>query len=163
TVGGTALRETIKGKTEGYREEVLVVCPALNSPLRHWASDEDAARAAAQDRLDASLARLRDAGISARGEIGDAEPLQAMGDVRQHPGRAASPALGRRQGGELAGSAYGYTGPDGQWGTDRGAQSLDAEGRASWLDPPHFEVCELHVRPDRQRLGIGARLLDELL
>jgi hypothetical protein len=23
---------------------VLVVCPALNSPLRHWVSDEDGAR-----------------------------------------------------------------------------------------------------------------------
>ena len=80
TVGGAALREAIKSKSEGFRVEVLVVCPALNSPIRHWASDEDAARAAAQDRLDASLGRLREVGISARGEIGDAEPLQAMED-----------------------------------------------------------------------------------
>jgi hypothetical protein len=81
TVGGTALREVIRQKSERYREEVLVVCPALNSPLRHWASDEDGARAAAQTRLDASLSRLREAGINARGEIGDAEPLQAMEDA----------------------------------------------------------------------------------
>jgi len=81
TVGGAALREAIKSKSEGFRVEVLVVCPALNSPIRHWASDEDAARAAAQDRLDASLGRLREVGISARGEIGDAEPLQAMEDA----------------------------------------------------------------------------------
>ena len=81
TVGGHALRETIKEKSEGVHEEVLVVCPALNSPLRHWASDEDAARAAAHQRLEASLARLREFGVSARGEIGDAEPLQAMEDA----------------------------------------------------------------------------------
>ena len=60
TVGGEALREMIHEKAEGYREEVLVVTPALNSPLRHWVSDEDDARAAAQRRLNESLARLLD-------------------------------------------------------------------------------------------------------
>ena len=81
TVGGGALREMIAQKSEGYREDVLVVTPALNSPLRHWASDEDAARDAARRRLDASLTRLREVGISARGEIGDGEPLQAIEDA----------------------------------------------------------------------------------
>ena len=55
--------------------------PALNSPLRHWASDEDGARVAAQKRLNTSLDRLRSLGIDARGEIGDGEPLQAMEDA----------------------------------------------------------------------------------
>jgi len=81
TVGGETLRDCIRQKTEGYREEVLVVTPALNSPLKHWASDEDEARAAAQKRLDASLARLRQAGVQARGEVGDGEPLQAIEDA----------------------------------------------------------------------------------
>ncbi len=63
TVGGEKLRECIRSRSEGFRERVLVVCPALNSPLRHWASDEDPARAAAQDRLQKSLARLRELGI----------------------------------------------------------------------------------------------------
>jgi nucleotide-binding universal stress UspA family protein len=81
TVGGHMLRDTIHEKAEGYREEVLVVTPALNSPLKHWASDEDEARAAAQKRLEASLARLREAGIDARGEVGDGEPLQAIEDA----------------------------------------------------------------------------------
>jgi hypothetical protein len=80
TVGGSTLRNCIRAKSEGYREQVLLVCPALNSPLRHWASDEDGARAAAQRRLDASLGRLRESGIDARGEVGDAEPLQAIED-----------------------------------------------------------------------------------
>jgi hypothetical protein len=81
TVGGERLREEIKRRSEGYAEQVLVVCPALNSPLRHWASDEDGARAQAQDRLTASLSRLRELGIDAKGEVGDGEPLQAMEDA----------------------------------------------------------------------------------
>jgi hypothetical protein len=80
TVGGQTLRDEIRRRSEGYEEEVLVVCPALNSPIRHWASDEDRARANAQLRLDASLARLAEAGIEARGQVGDCEPLQAIED-----------------------------------------------------------------------------------
>ena len=81
TVAGGRLHDEIRKRSEGYREQVLVVCPALNSPLRHWASDEDPARAAAQDRLRSSLDRLRELGIEARGEVGDGDPLQAMEDA----------------------------------------------------------------------------------
>jgi hypothetical protein len=80
-VGGGTLREVIAQKAEGFDEEVLVVCPALNSPLRHWVSDEDGARAQAQARLDESVGRLREAGINTRGEIGDGDPLQAIEDA----------------------------------------------------------------------------------
>ena len=80
TVGGQLLRETIKERSAGYTELVYVVAPALTSPLRYWASDEDEARARAQQRLEESLARLREAGIDARGEVGDADPLQAIED-----------------------------------------------------------------------------------
>jgi hypothetical protein len=81
TVGGEALREEITRRAEGYREDVLVVCPALNAPLRHWVSDEDGARVAAQERLEASLARLAAAGVDARGEVGDGDPIQAIEDA----------------------------------------------------------------------------------
>ena len=81
TVGGERLRQEIHRRSEGKEEQVLVITPALNSPLRHWASDEDGARAEAQERLSASLARLRALGIDAKGEIGDAEPVQAMEDA----------------------------------------------------------------------------------
>jgi hypothetical protein len=81
TVGGRTLREMIRQRSEGVREEVLVVCPALNSPLRTWTSDEDRAREAAQERLDESLSRLREAGINVRGEVGDGDPLQAIEDA----------------------------------------------------------------------------------
>jgi nucleotide-binding universal stress UspA family protein len=81
TVGGERLRDELRKRSEGFREQVLVVCPALNSPLRHWASDEDTARAAAQKRLQSSLERLRALGIEARGEVGDGDPLQALEDA----------------------------------------------------------------------------------
>ena len=81
TVGGEALREQIGRRSEGHRVNVLVVTPALNSPLRHFTSDIDQAREQAGQRLEASLARLREAGIEARGEVGDGDPLQAIEDA----------------------------------------------------------------------------------
>lgn len=81
TVGGSELLDRIRQLSEGAQTRVLVVSPALNTPLRHLASDEDPARAAAQDRLHRSLARLEQEGIEARGEVGDGDPLQAIDDA----------------------------------------------------------------------------------
>ena len=81
TVGGEELREVLLGKAEGVAEDVLVICPALNSQLRTWLSDEDCARAAAESRLRTSLAQLDASGVTARGEIGDGDPLQALEDA----------------------------------------------------------------------------------
>jgi hypothetical protein len=81
TVGGAALRERIEEHSAGHPTKVLVVTPALNSPVRTFTSDVDRAREQAQERLDASLSRLAEAGIEARGEVGDGDPLQAMEDA----------------------------------------------------------------------------------
>jgi hypothetical protein len=82
TVGGSVLRRTIRESVTGHEgAEVLVVSPALNSPLKHWVSDDGDARVAAQQRLDESLARLSADGLDARGTIGDGEPLQAIEDT----------------------------------------------------------------------------------
>ena len=81
TVGGAELRDTLRSKAEGVAEDVLVICPALNSQLRTWLSDEDGARDAAQERLRRSLAQLEASGVSARGDIGDGDPLQALEDA----------------------------------------------------------------------------------
>ena len=78
TVGGGPLRKQIEERSSGYDTEVLVVSPALNSPIRHWASDEDPAREEARRRLEASLERLRANGIEASGEV---DPLQAIEDA----------------------------------------------------------------------------------
>jgi hypothetical protein len=80
TVGGQELLVALRRRGDELAD-VLVVSPALNSPLRHWTSDEDGARAAATERLEASLQVMRDAGINACGEIGDADPLQAIEDA----------------------------------------------------------------------------------
>jgi GABA permease len=80
TVGGEELLEAIQQRVAGVKAQVFVVCPALNSKLRHWVSDEDQARLAAQHRLDESLAEMQGAGIEARGQIGDGDPLQAIED-----------------------------------------------------------------------------------
>jgi GABA permease len=81
TVGGSQLLDTIHERVDGRRARVHVVCPALNSPLRHWASDEDDARQQAQERLDASLKTMQGAGLEASGEIGDGDPIQAIEDA----------------------------------------------------------------------------------
>ncbi len=81
TVGGHTLRSAILERSLDVREEVLVVTPALNSPIRHWVSDDDGARAAAQERLEKSLSQLAAAGVEARGKVGDGDPLQAIEDA----------------------------------------------------------------------------------
>jgi hypothetical protein len=80
TVGGKALCQMITERSASRDAQVLVVVPVLNSPVRHWTSDEDPARAEAAKRLADSLERLKRLGVDARGEIGDSEPLQAVED-----------------------------------------------------------------------------------
>jgi GABA permease len=80
TVGGEELLAELRRRVGGVKAQVFVVSPALNSKLRHWVSDEDQARLAAQSRLDDSLDAMRAAGIEARGQIGDSDPLQAIED-----------------------------------------------------------------------------------
>src|ERR671912_2442097 len=41
TVGGSELLSELTRRSENVNEKVLVICPALNSPLKHWVSDED--------------------------------------------------------------------------------------------------------------------------
>lgn len=81
TLHGHRLREEILRMADGVAEDVLVVCPALNSKVRTWTSDEDAARDAAGVRLGAALEALRGANIRVRGEIGNGDPLQALEDA----------------------------------------------------------------------------------
>jgi len=80
TVAGRALRDEVVRRARDTEAEVLVVTPALNSRIRHWTSDEDEARAAAQDRLEESLAALGADGIDARGQVGEDDPIQAIED-----------------------------------------------------------------------------------
>jgi ribosomal protein S18 acetylase RimI-like enzyme len=87
----------------------------------------------------------------------------ARARLPQHVERDDFVFLVAREAGELAGFGYGYTGAHGQWWTESVARSLTAAQRAEWLDPPHYEIVELHVRPAFQRRGIGSALLAQLL
>jgi ribosomal protein S18 acetylase RimI-like enzyme len=94
-----------------------------------------------------------------------ATPGRAWRDdyLPRHSARDDFTCLTATDGVAVIGFVYGYTGAYGQWWTDRVAAAMDAETRAAWVDPSHFEVCELQVRPGNQRRGLGARLLDDLL
>jgi GABA permease len=81
TVAGEELLSTISTLALTERTTFLVVCPALNSRLKTYTSDEDPAREAAQKRLDVTLARLASVGIEARGQVGDGDPLVAVDDA----------------------------------------------------------------------------------
>jgi universal stress protein family protein len=80
TVAGRALRDEVVRRAGG-EAQVLVVSPALNTRIRHWTSDEDEARAAAQARLDESLAALAAVGVDAQGQVGDDDPIRAIEDA----------------------------------------------------------------------------------
>lgn len=67
----------------GQRGEVLVVAPALaRTRLEHWlTSDLERRQTEAGARLKSSIAAFTAAGLSARGHLGDADPLQALDDA----------------------------------------------------------------------------------
>jgi hypothetical protein len=81
-VEGEAGVAAVRGALGGDESaDVLVLAPALNTTLSHWASDLGRARLAAQERLAVSLAELAKAGIRARGTVGDSDALQAVEDT----------------------------------------------------------------------------------
>lgn len=81
TLAGDAVHVAVRLAATPLPTRVHVVCPALNSRLSHWVSDEDRAISAAERRLRQSLERLRAAGVTATGEVGDSDPLQAIEDA----------------------------------------------------------------------------------
>jgi hypothetical protein len=128
TVEGAELLAAIRERAQDAGAEVYVVTPALNSKLRHWTSDEDGAREAAQARLERSLAQLTDAGLGARGEVGDADPVQAVEDALR------------------------------VFGADEIVLSTHPEGRSHWLERgvvesirQRFDVPLTHVVVDLER------------
>lgn len=82
TVEGKVLLDEIRERCRGRRAEALVVTPALvASRASHWASDVDEAIELARQRMELSLIALRTAGVKARGEIGDSDPMVAIEDA----------------------------------------------------------------------------------
>src|SRR5829696_6320658 len=91
--------------------------------------------------------------VYARALDGEVAPIDAFRETQlaRHAPRDAFVFLGASEGDALVGIAYGYRGRYGQWWTDNVGAAMDDATRREWLDPPHFEVVELHVHPDRQR------------
>ena len=84
TVGGKALLSELRNRVQGERRsEILVVTPPLaGSAAEHWSSDIDEGIAEARERLDASVAAMRAAGLEVRGQMGDHhDPNQAIEDA----------------------------------------------------------------------------------
>jgi hypothetical protein len=76
-----ALADEVAGRALPDAADVVVVAPALNSRLRSWTSDVDAALAQAGERARLAVEALRERGVSARGSIGDSSPLMAIEDA----------------------------------------------------------------------------------
>jgi GABA permease len=81
TIGREELVSAIGTRAIAEKTSFLVVAPALTSSVKAWANDEDPARVAAQARLDEMLERLTSAGIEAKGQVGDSDPLVAIEDA----------------------------------------------------------------------------------
>ena len=76
-----ALADEVARRASATSADVVVVAPALNSRLRHWVSDIDGAVARARERVDLAVGELRQRGVRASGDVGDADPLHAIADA----------------------------------------------------------------------------------
>jgi hypothetical protein len=80
-VSGDELTRSLLDHLGNDVEEVFVVAPALpDSKLDLLMGAVDEAIPPARERLEGTLAQLREAGLNARGEVGDSDPIQAMSD-----------------------------------------------------------------------------------
>lgn len=133
TMGGRALRDEISKRGQPGGAQVRVVCPALNSKIKHWTNEEDAAREQAGRRLQDLVANLRGEGFDVDGDIGDDDPVQAMEDaLRRFP-------------------------------ADEVIISTHPPGRSNWLErdvvqraEDRFEIRVTHVVVDLDREGAGS-------
>lgn len=77
TLGGRHLIDAIRERLDGGRFHIVV--PATTPADHAWTEGE--ANAVARERLDRALAEFRRLGAEADGEVGDASPLEAIGDA----------------------------------------------------------------------------------
>jgi hypothetical protein len=132
TLSGRALRDEISKRGHGGEAHLRVVCPALNSKIKHWTNEEDEAREQARQRLRTLLTGLRGEGFDADGDIGDDDPVQAMEDgLRRFPAHEV-------------------------------IVSTHPRGRSNWLErdvvqraQERFDIPVTHVVVDLEREGAG--------
>ena len=78
TLGSDQLREKIRGALDAGPSSFHVVVPASHPP-GSWT--EGQVTKMAGERLDEALAAFRELGAEVSGEVGDASPVRAIGDV----------------------------------------------------------------------------------
>jgi hypothetical protein len=81
TVAGRDLLQEIERRATMGEHEVLVISPALAPRIRFLVSDVDGGIRAAEERMRASVEALTAAGVNARGEVGDSDPILAIEDA----------------------------------------------------------------------------------
>jgi hypothetical protein len=79
--GTGGVEEALRARVDGDGSEVLVVVPALAAPLEAITGAVDDRREQARLAAETLAARLRDAGVDARGAVGADEPLLAAEDA----------------------------------------------------------------------------------
>ena len=80
TLASPSLADAVAERLAEGPVEFTVVVPA--TPVEHFLTwNEDEAIAAAQERLDGLLARVRDLGATASGEVGNRDPVTAAQDA----------------------------------------------------------------------------------
>jgi hypothetical protein len=133
TLRGSALRDEVVRRAAGLPTEVLVVAPALSSPIAHWTDAEDAARADARARVGATCARLSHLGVGARGEVAVDDPLRAVEDALR------------------------------SFGADEIIVSTHPPGASNWLERDvvdrlreFYDIPVIHVVVDHERELIGS-------
>ena len=84
TLASPTLAAAVAERVAAGKSSFHVVVP--RTPIPHGLTwDEDEAEAAAQERLDQVLARLKGMGIAATGEVGSKDPVDAVHDaLRTH-------------------------------------------------------------------------------
>ena len=80
TVAGRPLIDAVKRRAEGGPVAVHVICPQ-NQPKHGYVVYEEHVRDAAQNRLEMTIAQLREVGIEASGELMDPDPYSAVMDA----------------------------------------------------------------------------------
>lgn len=80
TLGGEHLARKVQEILQGGPARFHIVVPAT-PPQEQATWTEGAAVAIAQERLEKALARFRELGAEAEGEVGDPDPIQAIRDA----------------------------------------------------------------------------------
>jgi hypothetical protein len=80
TVAGRPLIDAVRRRAEGDEIQVHVICPQ-NQPKHGYVIYDETVRTAAENRLQMTLALLREADIEADGEVMDPDPYSAVMDA----------------------------------------------------------------------------------